>query len=120
MRKRVLIADDNEVVRRVVKHCLEKRTGLEVCATTQNGPETVAVALALQPDIIILDVLMPGMNGIEVASVLRKRLANITIILFTMFGEYVGTKVAATSGVDIILDKPDGVSALLQSLSSML
>src|SRR5215470_11206495 len=102
MPKRVLIADDSDVVRRAVQDSIEERTGLKVCATTENGPDTIVKALAVQPDIVILDVLMPGMNGIEVASVLRKRLANAKIILFTMFGEYVGTKVAATSGVDII------------------
>jgi len=119
MSKRVLIADDSEVVRRAVQLSLEDRPGLEVCATTDNGPETVATALALQPDIVILDVLMPGMNGIEVASILRKRLGSAKIILFTMFAEYVGTKVAQAAGVDIVLDKPEELSTLLQSLSSM-
>jgi two-component system, NarL family, response regulator DesR len=71
MPKRVLIADDSEVVRRAVQPSVEERTGLEVCATTENGPQTIITALALRPDIVILDVLMPGMNGIEVASVLR-------------------------------------------------
>ena len=120
MPKRVLIADDSEVVRRAVQISVEERTGLKVCATTADGPDTIATALRLRPDIVILDVSMPAMNGIEVATILKKRLSSAKIILFTMFAEYVGTKVAQAAGVDIVLDKPEGLSTLLQSLSSML
>jgi len=119
-RIRALIADDSEAVRRAVRDALEERPGIEVCATTGNGPETLAVALELRPDIVILDVLMPGMNGLEVAKVLRKRQAKTKIILFTMFGDSIGTEVAAAAGVDIVLQKPDGLSKLIASLEGML
>jgi len=71
--KRVLIADDSDRVRAVIRSFVEKQPGVEVCALTHDGVETVDVAAALQPDLLILDVLVPGLNGIEVASVLKKK-----------------------------------------------
>src|SRR5262249_44150266 len=120
MTKRVLIADDSPVVRRVMRACLEERADIEVCGQTANGLETVNAAMDLRPDLIILDVLMPGLNGIEVAKILKRSVSSAKIILFTMFGDYVGNAVAAAAGVNIVLPKPDGLSALVQAVNSLL
>src|SRR5262249_23489373 len=111
---------DSPVVRRVMRACLEERADIEVCAQTANGLETVNAALDLRPDLIILDVLMPGLNGIEVATILKKSLSDAKIILFTMFGDYIGTTVASTAGVNIILPKPEGLPALVKAVNSLL
>jgi len=117
--KRILIADDSEVVRGLIRTFVEQRPNVEVCAETSNGQETVDWALALQPDLIILDVLMPKLNGIEVASLLRKNLPKSKIILFTMYGEYVQT-LATAAGVDIVLPKPDGLTPLMKAVEAVL
>jgi DNA-binding NarL/FixJ family response regulator len=75
--------------------------------------------LALRPDLIILDVLMPQLNGIEVASLLKKNLPEAKIILFTMYGEYVQT-LASAAGVDVVLPKPDGLTPLMRAIESVL
>lgn len=113
--KRVLIADDSDAVREVIRAFLEDRPDIEICAETSDGQETVDWALALQPDIIILDVLMPKLNGIEAASLLRKKLPNSKIILFTMYGDYV-RNLASAAGVNIVLPKPNGLSPLVEAV----
>lgn len=117
--KRILIADDSEVVRGLIRTFVEQRPGVEVCAETANGQETLDWALALRPDLVILDVLMPKLNGIEVASLLRKNLPESKIILFTMYGEYVQT-LAMAAGVDIVLPKPDGLTPLMRAVEAVL
>lgn len=117
--KRVLIADDSDTVRGVIRAFLDKCLNVEICAETSDGRETVEWALALRPDLIILDVLMPKLNGIEVASLLRKNLPGSKIILFTMYGEYVQA-LASAAGVDIVLPKPDGLTPLMRAIESVL
>jgi DNA-binding NarL/FixJ family response regulator len=117
--KRVLIADDSDTVRGVIRAFLEERLDVAVCAETSDGRETVDWALALRPDLIILDVLMPQLNGIEVASLLKKNLPEAKIILFTMYGEYVQT-LASAAGVDVVLPKPDGLTPLMRAIESVL
>lgn len=119
MRKRVLIADDSDVVRGLIRTFLERRLDVEVCAEASNGFETLDWALASRPDLIILDVLMPKLNGIEVASLLRKQLPASKIILFTMYGQYVQT-LASAAGVDIVLPKPDGLTSLITAIDGVL
>src|SRR5215469_4214090 len=86
MPKRVLIADDSESMHTVLKNFIAEQPGVEVCALTANGIDTIDAAMALQPDLLILDVRMPGLNGVEVASVLRKNLPSAKTVLFTIMG----------------------------------
>ena len=120
MPKRVLIADDNDITRKMIRACIEKQTEVEVCAETVDGRETVDTALALRPDLLILDVLMPGFNGMEVAWILKKGLPEAKTILFTMYGDFFGSKIASAAGVNLILPKPEGLSSLAQAVNSLL
>ena len=120
MPRRVLIADDSEVVRGLIRSFLVERfPELEVCAETDNGRETVDRALHLKPELVILDVLMPKLNGIEAASILKKNLPNTKLIIFTMYGDYVKT-LAHAAGVDVVLQKPDGLTPLVEALDAVL
>ena len=120
MTKRVLIADDNELMRRTIRSFLEDRGDIEICAQTVNGVETVKAAMALRPDLLILDVVMPGLSGIEVAGILNNKLPDSKILLFTMYGDSVGEKLASAAGVNIILQKSKGLTGLAQTLDSLL
>lgn len=117
--KRVLIADDSDLIRELIRALLKGRMEVEVCAETADGQETLDWALALQPDVVILDVLMPKLNGIEVASVLKKKLPSAKLILFTMYGDYVKT-LGFAAGADIVLPKPDGLSPLVGAIERLL
>jgi two-component system, NarL family, nitrate/nitrite response regulator NarL len=69
---RILIADDHEVVRAGVRSLLEGRPDYEVCGEAVNGRQVVALAQQLKPDIVIMDVTMPELNGLEAARQIRK------------------------------------------------
>src|SRR5579864_1029810 len=116
MRKRVLIADDSESVRKVLRSFVEQQPDIEVCAMTKNGTETVETALALRPDLVILDMKMPGLNGVEVAGVLSKSLPGAKTIIFTMYGDFVSKALASALGVNAVLAKTDGLQGLGRTL----
>lgn len=119
MPKRVLIADDNKIVRRMLKLLLAKMPDVRLCAETSDGRQAVEAARALRPDLLILDVRMPELNGVEVASILKKDLPDAKTLLFTMYGDLVGLKIAAVSGVDIVLPKVDGAAALVKAINNL-
>jgi DNA-binding NarL/FixJ family response regulator len=69
---RILIADDHDLVRRGLKELLERQPGWEVCAEANKGREAISKAEQLRPDVVIIDVCMPELNGIEAARQIRK------------------------------------------------
>ena len=79
---RVLIADDHEAVRIGLCAILES-AGIEVCAQATNGEEAVEKSIQLRPDLIILDISMPGIGGIEAARQIRVFLPEVPILFFT-------------------------------------
>jgi DNA-binding NarL/FixJ family response regulator len=87
MSKRILIADDNQAVRNAISNVLQKQLDVEICATTGNGLQTVKLARALRPEIVVLDLKMPGLSGIEVAGLPKNDLPNTRLVLFTLFAE---------------------------------
>src|SRR6185436_502874 len=80
---RILIADDHEMVRRGVRSVLEQQPGWTVCAEATTGRETVAAAVELRPDVIVLDISMPELNGLEAARQIR-HVWPANIIVLTM------------------------------------
>jgi DNA-binding NarL/FixJ family response regulator len=118
--KRVLIADDGEEVRQVVRAVLETRTNYEVCGEASNGAEAIAKALELKPDLILLDVAMPMLNGVEVASVLAGSMPNLPIVLYTMYNELLGLSLATAVGAKAVISKADGISKLVECVQSLL
>lgn len=120
MAKQILIADDSDTVRRILKMFLETRKDLMVCGEAANGFEAVEKAKILRPDLVLLDLAMPEMNGAEAASVLKKSMPDVPIIVFTMFSENIGRSLTSAIGVDLVLSKPDGMKALVEAIESLL
>ena len=120
MPKQLLIADDSYLVRETIKNVLAGRTDIAVCGEASNGLETVEKAKALKPDLILLDLAMPEMNGAETASVLKMAVPDVRIILFTMHSENVGSYLTSAIGIDAVLSKPDGMTALLNAVEAAL
>jgi len=120
MPKQLLIADDSYLVRETIKNVLAGRTDIAVCGEASNGLETVEKAKALKPDLILLDLAMPEMNGAETASVLKMAVPEVRIILFTMHSENVGSYLTSAIGIDAVLSKPDGMTALLNAVEAAL
>ena len=83
-RVRVLIADDHEVMRLGIRNLLELQPGWSICAEANNGQEAVEKTLQYHPDIIIMDITMPVMNGLEAALQITQKEPQIPVILFSL------------------------------------
>ncbi len=81
---RVLIVDDHEVMRMGIRNLLEAVPNWSVCAEASNGLEAIEKALQFLPDVIIMDITMPGMNGLEAAAEIGISRPNIPVILFSL------------------------------------
>jgi DNA-binding NarL/FixJ family response regulator len=120
MPKNILIADDNAGVRALIRTYLEMQTDFEVCGEATDGVDAIEKIKELNPDLILLDLVMPKMNGAEVASIIKRTMPLVPIILFSVHGEKIGKSLASAVGVDIVLSKPDGISNLVESVKSLL
>ena len=74
---RVIIADDHQIVRDGLRSLLEKEPDLEVIAAVEDGRATVRLVEELQPDVVIMDISMPGLNGIEATRKITRDFPNI-------------------------------------------
>jgi CheY-like chemotaxis protein len=119
MHKRVLIADDSSSVRDVIRTFLRDHEEIEICGEAVDGLEALEKAQSLKPDLVLLDLVMPEINGAEVASILKQKMPNIRIILFTMYTEKIGKFLSAAIGVDAVLSKPDGMAHMVESINSL-
>jgi DNA-binding NarL/FixJ family response regulator len=83
-RIRILLADDHAVLRDGVRMVLESHPGLEVVATADNGSDAVELAQSLQPDVAVLDVAMPRLNGLEAARQIRASCPDTEVVILSM------------------------------------
>jgi len=81
---RILIADDHEVMRMGIRNLLESRPNWKICAEACDGRDAVEKSAQLHPDVIIMDVTMPSMNGLEAARLIHRSLRDIPVILFSL------------------------------------
>lgn len=117
--KRILIADDSELVRKITRKFLEI-AGFMVCGEATDGGDAVEKATELKPDLIVLDLAMPAMNGAEAASVLKGRMPHVPIILFSMYSDCVGPALVSALGVKAIIPKPEGIHKLVDCVRDLL
>ena len=81
---RILLADDHDVVRKGLRGLLEGNPGWQVCGEAANGREAVKLAMTLKPDVAVLDLEMPELNGLEATRQIKKELPDIEVLIFTM------------------------------------
>jgi DNA-binding NarL/FixJ family response regulator len=120
MSKSVLIVDDSNVVRSIVRIFLETLEGCVVVGEAGDGVDAIVQAQELRPDLIVIDLAMPRMNGVEAASVIKKIVPQSKIVLFSMYGEEVGKTIKKASGIDAVVSKPEGVGNLIKYLQAFL
>jgi DNA-binding NarL/FixJ family response regulator len=80
----ILIADDHEVVRQGLRTILKAKADWHICGEAENGKEAVQLVAELKPDIVILDVTMPTMSGLEATEEIAKLRLNSRVLIFTM------------------------------------
>jgi DNA-binding NarL/FixJ family response regulator len=114
-RYQVLLVDDNPVVRQIVRQILEKEAQLRICGEADDGKEALDKAKLLQPDIVILDLSMPRMGGLEAAPQIRNLLPDACLILFTLYGNQEIERVAKQAGIDAVISKADRGDKLVKA-----
>ena len=94
---RVLIADDHAVVREGIRHVLSVEEGFEIVGEASDGREAVALAHALQPDVVVLDLSMPELSGLDAAALIREQVPSAAILVLSIHDheEYVVRSVRA-------------------------
>jgi two-component system, NarL family, nitrate/nitrite response regulator NarL len=112
MPKRILIVDDNAPIRGLVREFIETRPDFEICGEAKDGLEGIKKARELKPDLIVLDFLMPRINGLQVALILHEIAPNMPIILFTFYKDAISKDLANAAGVGSILSKTDQLDLL--------
>lgn len=117
--KKILIADDEPDILEIVQYNLQNE-GYEV-ATARNGNEAIELAKRFNPDLIILDIMMPGKNGIEVCNILRMQPAfNDTLIIFlTALSDEVTEVKGLETGADDFITKPVSPKVLISKVSAL-
>ena len=115
----ILIADDNANVRQLLRVFIETQTGLTVCGDADNGAQAIEKTKELKPDIVLLDLAMPMLNGIEAASVIRKLMPAVRLILFSMKVDTLGKALTSAIGIDFVLSKEESINKLSDYLKSL-
>ena len=117
--KKILVIDDGKAVRDVIRIFLEKE-GFQVCGEAADGVEGVEQAKKLKPDLVVLDLAMPRMDGVEAASVISRTMPAVPIVLLTMYGDAVGSLLASACGISAVISKTDGFEKLVTCVRSLL
>jgi len=102
---RILLVDDHEVVRTGVKSILSTIKSCEVCGEAENGQEAIEKTLQLKPDLVLMDISMPKVNGLEATKLIRKMRPITKIIILSMHDSPQIANEAKLSGADAYLTK---------------
>jgi two-component system chemotaxis response regulator CheY len=120
MAKTILIVDDNAHVREMVCELFTRESDFEVCGEAENGKEAINKALILHPDLIVLDLSMPVMNGLDAARALKDRMPSVSIILFTFYVDPFVQEEARSAGVSDVVSKSEHLYALIAKARRLL
>ena len=118
--RRVLLVDDNAVVRSFVRQLFEFQPDFEISGEAENGRDAVEKAENLKPDLIILDLIMPVMTGLDAAPLLKQLLPDTLIILFTQQEGSEVERLARAAGIDAVVSKSQAASELVLKAQTLL
>lgn len=119
MRTRILIADDSPLVRKSIRRLLESKPEWEVCGEASNGQEAIDQAMVLTPDIIVLDLVMPVMDGLQAARRMAVIAPKIPTVMLTMYASEQLRTEASEVGVDSVVSKSQS-SSLVSTIEAVL
>ena len=107
-RATILIVDDSSVLRHSIRSCIEKNSPWQVCGEAENGKIAVEKVMELHPDLVLLDLSMPVMNGLDAARRIASVSPRTVMVMFTMHKSSQLMKSANSAGIKAVLCKSDG------------
>jgi DNA-binding NarL/FixJ family response regulator len=121
MAKQILLVDDSPMVRRMVRGSVESKTDWQVCGEAGDGQEAVRMVEELNPDLVVLDLSMPVMNGLEAARHIAVNAPNTALLMYTMQDSGQLLKEAEDAGINEVITKSAaGIDRLLASMRALL
>jgi DNA-binding NarL/FixJ family response regulator len=120
MVKSVLIVDDVEIIRRALCELFTSEADFDVCGEAENGREAIEKAQELRPDLIVLDLSMPVMNGIDAARALKRLMPAVPLIIFSEYSDVFSADEAHSAGIYALVLKSEHLSVLLGKARALL
>ena len=117
---RVLIADDSVFIRERLQEMLSQQRQAEIVAFVQNGHDALAALRALQPDLAILDIRMPGLTGLEVINEYRKEYDTVKFVVLTFYSSGLFRERAFGAGADYFFSKVDDFEKVAEVVSELI
>jgi DNA-binding NarL/FixJ family response regulator len=115
---RILVVDDSPYFLPVLRASLENH-GYVVCGEAADGASAIEQAKVLKPDAVILDLVMPGLNGMETAAVLKNLMPRVPLIMLTLHDDQIKAIPASAFGIRAVISKTDGMSKLIECLNGL-
>ena len=116
---RILIADDHEVVRRGLRSLLSSQAEWQVCGEAVDGLDAIAKAKELRPDVVVLDISMPRLNGLEAANVIRREVPESEILILSQHDPSQMRQTALAAGARAYVAKSDVSRDLLAAVHAL-
>jgi DNA-binding NarL/FixJ family response regulator len=116
---RLLLADDHEIVRKGLRNLLDGHSRWSICGEAENGQEAVRKALDLRPELVLLDISMPIMNGLDAAREIRRLAPSTKIVIFSMHDSPRIADEARRAGADTYLTKTTPFEKLENTLAGL-
>ncbi len=114
---RVLIADDQPRARQGMRALLATYPGVEEVREAANGKQALSLVEAWQPDVVLMDVRMPEMDGLEATRIMKARWPQVKVILLSMYGDHASDTPAAEA--DAFINKAEASARLLATLAAL-
>jgi len=109
----VLIVDDSAAIRKIVCELFTREGDFEVCGAAENGQQAIDMAQRIKPALIVTDLSMPVMNGLDETRILRKQMPEIPVILYSAHIDAFVEKEALAAGASAVVPKSDVVDLLI-------
>lgn len=117
---KVILADDHELVRTGLRRLLDDQEDIKVVGEAENGLAALAVVEQFRPDVAILDINMPGLNGIEATEKLRKRYPRLKILIVSMHNDQLFPQRVFAAGANAYLTKDTGICEIMHAISEVM
>lgn len=120
MATRILIADDHEIIRAMMRELINAHAGWQVCAEAKNGSEAVARAKELRPDLIVMDLAMPVMDGMRAAREITRSDPDARVVMFTLHASPEVEEQAKLAGIRRVVSKARNGGRLVTAIERTL